>query len=176
MEIQVEEQQRGQDLFEEILARYGSESALRAAAARPDATEAREDLFTFELLKDNPKRLRAVWRTLDILQLEPAEIENLTEKRLILLDELQRSAMQSNVTGLAQEIGRDKKNVSRDLKALASLGLVKFHRRGREAIPLLAGNVIRIDFRRQATRRKGALRAKTKNKPKGSSRRPTIRP
>lgn len=153
MEIHVEEQLRGEELLEQILAVYGSAETLRAAAIGGDDNEAKEMWATVQLLQNNPKRLRAIWKTTDVLQLDAAEIEQLTEKRLMLLEELQRQVRTPNVRGLARQIGRDKKNVSRDLKALASMGLVKFKRQGREAIPMLAGNVIRIDFRRPARRR-----------------------
>lgn len=148
MEIRVEESITGQELLDRIVAKYGSEEGLQAIVAKTRDNDVKEDFFTLGLFKEKPERLRLNWKTVEVSTLEPKDLELLTEKRLQLLDAILQTLTRMNVTRLANRMGRDKKNVSRDLAALEKLGLVQLQRSGRQAVPRPAGNVIRIDFRR----------------------------
>jgi predicted transcriptional regulator len=70
------------------------------------------------------------------LNLSPEEYRKITPKRLEMLDHLTGTPANS-INELAQNIGRDVKNVYHDLMFLAKLGFVNLHREGRNIKPEL---------------------------------------
>lgn len=144
MEIRVEERLTGRELRDRILERHGSRERLEAQAARKRAHEAQEDLWMLRLLEREPSRLDEELRVTDIGSLSLRDLALLTPSRLRLLQKLAAARRAYNVTGLARALGRDKKNVSRDVGILADLGLVRVVRRGRESIPRPRGRDIHI--------------------------------
>jgi predicted AAA+ superfamily ATPase len=135
MEIRVERRLTGREYREEILSRHGSRSELEARAEEGDA-RAQDDLLDLELLEEDPNRLEVEYEVETVAELDAGELARLTPERLRLLAALpSRSDDETtNVTGLARELGRDKKNVSEDLQLLEDLGLLDLVPRGREKI------------------------------------------
>lgn len=72
--------------------------------------------------------------TEDIVDMEIKDFSKLTPKRLELLDKMSRYNADS-INKLASSIGRDVKNVYKDLKVLESLGLIGLNKDGRRLIP-----------------------------------------
>lgn len=180
MEIRVEQRVSGHEFRRQILARYGGREHLVAAAAAGGSVEARVDLRDLRALEDRPRRLDAQWTLGAVGDLEPADLAAFTPRRMELLAQLERLPGK-NVSQLATLLGRDKKNVSRDLQALGRLGLVRMERKGRQAIPILAGDEVHIVIEAGPRKRPAALLSSPsaasqrrgrhpKNKPQGRPR------
>jgi len=147
LEIHVEERLTGRQLRARILAKHGSREALEAAARKKGGAEAKADLVDLRLLDGDPRRLDAVHRVTTIAELTPEDLGRLTVARLQLLDVLAASSAPRNVTELADALGRDKKNVSEDLRLLEDLGLIESARKGREKrVSMGSGREIRLVF------------------------------
>lgn len=144
MEIRIEEEMTGRERYDRIISKYGSRELLEALATEDAPAEVRDDLWTLELLEKDPSRLDSVFQIETIIGLEPDELQQFTGKRLELLETMAASDEPLNVTELAACVGRDKKNVSEDLKLLAELGLIDRERRGREKVAWPRANEIRI--------------------------------
>lgn len=145
MEIRVTAQMRGTELRDRILERWGSVDALEEEADAGNG-QAKDDLFTLERLEEDPDRLEGLHERTTITVLEPGELARLTEKRLDLLDHLATDQRALNVSQLAREVERDKKNVSRDLELLGAIGLVERIEQGREKLVRLAGTRMSIEL------------------------------
>jgi predicted transcriptional regulator len=74
--------------------------------------------------------------TEQVLNLSPEEYRKITPKRLEMLDHLKATPANS-INELAQNLGRDVKNVYNDLMFLAKIGFVNLHREGRNIRPEL---------------------------------------
>jgi DNA-binding transcriptional ArsR family regulator len=144
MEIRVEERMKGRKMRAQILDRYGSRAKLERLAFRGDDPEARDALFELRLLDDDPSRLDSITTTTTILGLGPGDLARLTPERLRLLDHLAVQRKAPNLTRLSHDLGRDKKNLSQDLRVLEGLGLVTIGKRGRDLEPRIRGNHIHI--------------------------------
>lgn len=144
MEIRIIERLMGRELRDRILARWRSRGALEKAARRPDAYDAKAALAHLAVLEEAPHQLDQEMTVTTVGVLGPGEVRMLTGIRLELLETVLHAQGGINVTGLAAHVGRDKKNVSEDLKFLARIGLVRMDRRGREAFPHATGAEIRI--------------------------------
>lgn len=70
------------------------------------------------------------------LELTPEDYGKLTPRRLELLDLMTRG-MARSINELADQAGRDVKNVYRDIKTLEELGFVSLTKEGRSLIPEL---------------------------------------
>jgi predicted transcriptional regulator len=70
------------------------------------------------------------------LELTAGDYRKLTPRRIELLDHLMEGHVNS-INELADNVGRDVKNVYNDLKALESLGMVALLRDGRSMVPEL---------------------------------------
>lgn len=127
-----------------ILAQYGSRQALERAAKDPRNALAQLHLVDLQHFEQDPRRLDLEQRTVTITILTPEELDLLSPARVRLLHALATAEEELNVTALAAAAGRDKKNVSEDLKVLVRLGLVRMVQRGREALPHPAGRRIEI--------------------------------
>jgi DNA-binding transcriptional ArsR family regulator len=145
MEIRVNARLTGARLRDRILERWGSRQELESEASAGDA-QAEEDLFTLDRLEEDPDRLEGMHERTIITVLEPEELARRTEKRLSLLDRLANEPQALNVSELARAIGRDKKNVSRDLELLETLGLVERIEAGREKLVRPSGSRISIEL------------------------------
>src|SRR5687768_17320415 len=94
MEIRVEQRMTGQEVLDSILKEYGTLEKLADLSGRSRNIEAQDALFTVGLLRASPQRLKTIWKTIDIGTLTTSHIEQLTPKRLLLLEHIQ-SARQS---------------------------------------------------------------------------------
>jgi DNA-binding transcriptional ArsR family regulator len=83
----------------------------------------------------------------EILELDQDSLSKLTPRRIEILDRISSMNYQS-INELAMKVGRDIKNVYRDLKVLEGLGFVKLERRGRRIhpIPLLVEITMMMGF------------------------------
>ena len=79
------------------------------------------------------------------MPLDSKQYEKLTPRRLELLDHLGKGLYES-INRLAEEVGRDVKNVYNDLKTLEGLGFVSLTREGRRLVPELLVHEINIQF------------------------------
>lgn len=145
MEIRVTSRMTGAELRERILDRWGSREALERQAVEGDA-EAEEDLFMLERLAEDPARLETEHERTTITLVPADSLARLTEKRLALLDVVRVSPEPLNVSQLARRVGRNKKNVSRDLALLEEFGLVERIAQGREKTVRVRGTRITIDL------------------------------
>lgn len=145
MEIRVKARLTGARLRQRILERWGSRQALEANAESGDP-EAGEDLFTLDRLEEDPERMDALHERTTITSLGPDGLARLTETRLDLLDHVAACEEPLNVSQLARETGRDKKNVSEDLELLETLGLIERIERGREKHVRLRGSRMSIEL------------------------------
>jgi len=68
------------------------------------------------------------------LELSPEDYGKLTPRRLELLDHMTRS-MAGSINELADQVGRDVKNVHDDLHILDNLGFVSLTKEGRRIVP-----------------------------------------
>lgn len=144
MEIRVEERLTGRQLRSRILASYMTRARLEAAARRRGGAEARDALFNLRLLEEDPRRLDLATHVVTVHKLSGRDVERLTHARLRMWHQIAQSKEPLNLTALAQRLGRDKKNVSDDLRVLQNLGLVGLERKGRETHPVFKGNEIHI--------------------------------
>jgi len=144
MEIRVEERTTGRQMRREILDRYGSRAALERRAASRSDPEAKDDLFELRMLDEDPTRLDLVVETTTIMELEPGDIGRLTPERIRLLDHLASEPQPPNLSQLSAALGRDKKNISIDLRVLEGLGLLSISKRGRDIQPRIRGNHIHL--------------------------------
>lgn len=144
MEIRVEERLTGRQLRDRILTRYGSRAGLKRAAAKKQDAEAREDLFQLRLFDENPRRLRDRMSVTTVSTLEPADLARLTPERLRLVNHIAKLTRPANLSTLVEDLGRDKKNISEDLRILEELGLLTLSREGRDLRPHLLGTEIHI--------------------------------
>jgi DNA-binding transcriptional ArsR family regulator len=71
----------------------------------------------------------------EILELDRNSLSKLTPRRIEILDRISSMNYQS-INELAMKVGRDIKNVYRDLKVLEGLGFVKLERRGKRIHPI----------------------------------------
>lgn len=71
----------------------------------------------------------------EIFDLDKENLSKLTPRRIEILDKISSMNFQS-INELAMKIGRDIKNVYRDLKVLEELGFVKLERRGKRIRPV----------------------------------------
>lgn len=142
MEIRIRRRLTGRQQREHILEKYGDRESVegRAEAGDPDAKDA---LFNLQLLEEDPARLDDDMLLEDVLVLDRNDLSKLTETRLHILDVL-RELGEANVTELTTQLGRDPKNVSRDVAYLEWFGLIEAHRHGREKHLRAAGNEIVI--------------------------------
>lgn len=144
MEIQVVARMTGAAYRERILTRYGSRAALEAAARGRRAFAAQSDLADLRLLDEDPRRLAAAMEVTEITTLSESDVEALTPARLRLLHAIAESEAALNLSQLTRSLGRDKKNVSRDLAVLRRLGLVETAVQGRQTFPRVKGRELRI--------------------------------
>lgn len=144
MEIRVEERVTGHQMRRNILRRYGSRARLEERVEGGDDPEAAVALVELRLFDEDPRRLDSSIETEAILELEPEDVARLTPERLRLLDHLAKQRKPPNLTQLCQDLGRDKKNVSKDLRILESLCLVSIEKNGRDLAPRIRGNHIAI--------------------------------
>jgi DNA-binding transcriptional ArsR family regulator len=142
MEIRIRRRLTGRELQRRILDRYHDRETVegRAEAGDPEAQDA---LFNLDLFDEDPGRLDADLVVEDLLVLERKDLSRLTETRLHILDVL-REMGETNVKDLTHRLGRDPKNVSRDVAYLESFGLIESHRRGKDKWLQAAGNEIVI--------------------------------
>lgn len=77
------------------------------------------------------------------MSLDSKQYEKLTPRRLELLDHLSMGQY-SSINDLAEQIGRDVKNVYNDLKTLEELGFVHLTKEGRSTVPELVVHEINI--------------------------------
>ena len=77
------------------------------------------------------------------MNLDSKQYEKLTPRRLELLDFL-GMGQYSSINELAQQIGRDVKNVYNDLKTLEGLGFLILYKEGRSTVPELIVHEINI--------------------------------
>lgn len=161
MEIRVERRLTGREYRDEILTRYGSREELEERARGGDAL-ARDDLADLRLLEETPERLDAEYEVETVAYLGGDDLARLTPTRLRLLATLQRSREagdELNVTDLASELGRDKKNVSEDLHLLEDLGFLDLVERGREKVARPLGDEIHIVLDQRGNAGPGSARA-----------------
>lgn len=144
MEIHVEQRLTGRQLRDKILAKYGAVRALRAAAKK-DAV-ARDDLFTLRLFEEDPHRLDVEFQTTAISKLRPEDLQRITPERIRLLTFLAHRPRPLNMARLTEALSRGKKNLSEDLHVLEELGILTLTRRGRDVLPTVVGNRIRLDL------------------------------
>lgn len=145
MEIRIEERLTGQAYKDRLLAEYGSLEALKSAAKK-GGTTAKADFADLQLLLEDPKRLALEFKLATISSLEPSDLERLTPERLRLLAKVASMPSPMNVGMLTEGLGRDKKNVSRDVQVLKELGLLGSMRQGRETLVQPMGNEIHISL------------------------------
>lgn len=145
MEIRVKTRMRGARLRERILERWGSRERLEEKAST-GSSEAREDLFTLDRLEEDPARLKAQHERTTVTSVAPNRLARLTETRLDLLDRIAASREPKNISQLARETRRDKKNVSEDAELLEELGLVERVEDGRAKRVRLRGSEISIEL------------------------------
>jgi len=144
MEIRVEENLTGRELREKILSQYGSRKELEAMAAKKDGAEARDDLAQLDLLEADPRRLSDHVKTTVVSKIKIADLERLTEQRLRLLHHLAKRGEPLSLRQLVEELGRDKKHLSNDLRVLEDLGILHVGTEGRMIRPHIQGNEIHI--------------------------------
>lgn len=185
MEIRVERRLTGRAYRQEVLHRYGSRERLEEKAAAGDPL-AQDHLTDLELLEASPDRLDDEYEIETVRELGPEDLTRLTPARLRLLAAVagqdvgggrtegaeEATGSQgtqggstpssgapdsgSNVTDLARQVGRDKKNVSEDLHLLEELGLLVLEERGRETIPRTRRGEVHIVVETQPTGPDGA--------------------
>lgn len=145
MEIRIEERLTGQAYKDRLLSEYGSLEALKKAAKTGNTT-AKAHYADLQLLLEDPKRLLVEFKISTISSIEPSDLERLTPERLKLLAKLTNLPSPVNVGILTASLGRDKKNVSRDVQILKELGLLDSMRQGRETLVQPMGNEIHISL------------------------------
>lgn len=145
MEIRIEERLTGRAYKDRLLSEYGSLEALKKAAKTGNTT-AKADYADLQLLLEDPKRLRVEFKISTITSIEASDLERLTPERLKLLAKLANLPSPVNVGILTASLGRDKKNVSRDVQILKELGLLDSIRQGRETLVQPMGNEIHISL------------------------------
>lgn len=134
MKIRIEEWMQGREFRDRILRQHGTRAKLERAARRGDA-RAQSDLADLRLFDEDPRRLDIGWKLAEVFRLNARQVGRLTVERLKLLEAVKKHKRRLNLTGLCALLGRDKKNVSDDLRILASMGLLQIERHGRDAIP-----------------------------------------
>lgn len=134
MKIRIEEWMQGREFRDRILRQHGTRAKLERAARRGDP-RAQSDLADLRLFDEDPRRLHIGWKLSEVFRLNARQVGRLTAERLRLLDTIKKHKRRLNLTALCALLGRDKKNVSDDLRILASMGLLQIERHGREAIP-----------------------------------------
>lgn len=144
MEVRVEERVTGHQMKRNIVRRYGSRAKLEELVEGGDDPEAAVALVQLRLFDEDPRRLDSIIETETIRELEMEDIARLTPARLRLLDHLAKQRKPPNLTRLCERLNRDKKNLSEDLRLLASLGLVVIEKNGRDLAPRLSGNNVTI--------------------------------
>ena len=144
MEIRVEENRTGRELREKILSQYVSRKELEATAAKKEGAEARDDLAQLNLLDADPRRLSDHVKTTVASKIKIADLERLTEHRLRLLHHLAKRGEPLSLRQLVEELGRDKKHLSNDLRVLEDLGILHVGTQGRMLRPHIQGNEIHI--------------------------------
>lgn len=141
MEIRIQRRLTGRQWQAAALERHGGRRGLEVAARDdPDAADA---LWMLERFEEEPTRLEETFEEETVWVLDPEDLQRLTPARLLLLDVIARNPDCSLAT-LVQEVARDKKNVSDDIRFLESIGLVASKPDGRRKRMRLAGHEIRI--------------------------------
>lgn len=130
MKVSIHEERTVGEIREAIRERYGSVADLRAHVEdHPDDLQARIDLHDLREYRDAPPTRRVRQRR--IVVVPDDRIDELTVRRLQLLLSLKRlGGRAESIRRLADAVGRDVKNVSRDVEALDELGLLAVDRQG----------------------------------------------
>lgn len=145
MEIRVEERLTGEEVRTNLRQKYGSLASRVAKAAERRAYEAKDDLLEWRLLEDAARRT-STFKVATVTTLSPSAIQRITPERLRIYQSLARARKPVNVTRLARQLRRDKKNVSEDVEILRRMGLLRATSRGREKLVSTRGNEIRVVF------------------------------
>lgn len=140
MEIRIRRSLTGRQLRDQILSRYGSREAIEGKAKAGDV-DAQDGLWNLQLIEEDASRLDEVMEVEDLIVLEHNDLSKLTKTRLALLSVL-REMGETTLMELTEAVGRDQKNVSKDIAFLSAYGLVEAHRHGRHRHLSAAGNEI----------------------------------
>lgn len=129
MRITIEDETTVRERLAQIRETYGSPARLRArVASRPNDLAARLALHDLTEYADNDPEER-ILETREVI-LRDHELGALTFRRLELLLALRTQGEAPSIRRLAEDLGRDVKNVSLDVQALHDLGLLRVDEAG----------------------------------------------
>lgn len=133
----------------QLLQWYGSEEGLRRAADEGDI-EAQDGLVDLAIIKEvdeDPDVLDAETTMEEDVEFDDTDLAKLTPARWRLMEAIGEGG--KTMAELGRELGRDKKNISDDIRILAGLGLVTAHRQGRVKRAWLRGDELRLRLPRR---------------------------
>lgn len=138
MEIRLTRHMTLRQRIDELIGWYGSEANVLAAAERGDP-EAQAGLLDLALLHESPGQLDVEQKMEEILLLEPADLAKLTPARWALMEALGDGPP---LAELGRRLGRDKKNISDDVRILERMGLLRTRTEGRTKRVWLRGDEV----------------------------------
>lgn len=144
MQIRVRRTLKGHALQASIMKRHGTLEVLRKKAAKGDPF-AKDDLWNLGLFEEDPTRLELDTTIEDIIQVDEHDLTKLTATRLQLVEVL-KGLGEVSVKELTAAVGRDKKNVSEDIRILERYGIVQSHRHGKEKRLMAVADEIAFAF------------------------------